>query len=157
MVGSVGKKCSEAERAYIAGLFDCDGAIMASIESHKEKKFGFRVRVILKMTQKNPNLLQWLHSLFKVGYITQNRTVFDWVVKDQRYCKELLELIKIYTRGKKKQVELALEILQTPVVSRSDLLKVARLADTLSGYNVRSLGRRKNYTSKIQEHFSSND
>jgi len=157
MVSSVGKKYSEAERAYVAGLFDCDGAIMASIESHKEKKFGFRVRVILKMTQKNPNILQWLHSLFKVGYIAQNRTTFDWVVKDQQYCKELLELFGTYIKGKQKQVELALEILKTPIVSQSDLLKVARLADTLSSYNVRSLGRRKNYASKIQEYFSSND
>jgi len=157
MVGSVGKKYSEAERAYLAGIFDCDGAIMASIESHKEKKFRFRVRVILKITQKNSNLPQWLYSLFKVGYITQNRTTFDWVVKNQQHCKELLELIKAYTVGKKKQVEIALKILQTPLLSRSDLLRVARLADTLSGYNVRSLGRRKNYASKIQEYFSSND
>ncbi len=157
MVGSVGKGCSEADRAYIAGLFDCDGAIMASIESHKEKKFGFRVRVILKLTQKNPHLLQWIYSLLNVGYIAQNRTTYDWVVKDQRYCRELLELIQVYSRGKQKQVTLALTILKTSVTSKSDLIHVAQLADTLSGYNVRSNGRRKNYASKFQEHTSSND
>lgn len=70
MVGSVGKGCSEVDRAYIAGLFDCDGAIMASIESHKEKKYGFRVRVILKLTQKKSStsavdtlfMWSWIHS-----------------------------------------------------------------------------------------------
>ena len=157
MVGSVGKGCSEVDRAYIAGLFDCDGAIMASIESHKEKKYGFRVRVILKLTQKNPLLLQWIHSLCGVGYIASNRTTFDWVVKNQLNCKELLELFGMYSKGKQNQVQLALEILSTPITSKSDLIKVARLTDTLSGFNVRSSGRRLNYASKIQEHASSND
>ena len=157
MVGSVGKGCSEADRAYIAGLIDCDGAIMASIESHKEKKFRFRVRVILQLTQKNKNLLQWVHTLLGVGYIRQNRTTFDWIAKDQHYCRELLEMIQAYSRGKQKQVKLALEILQASITSKSNLIKVAQLADTLSGFNVRSFGRRKNYGSKIQEHLSSND
>ena len=157
MVGSVGKGCSEADRAYIAGLMDCDGAIMASIEFHREKKFRFRVRVILQLTQKNPKLLQWIHTLLGVGYIRKNRTTFDWIVKDQHYCKELLEMIKVHSKGKQKQIELALTILQTSIASKSDLVHVARLADTLSSYNVRSFGRRKNYVSKIQEYPSSND
>jgi hypothetical protein len=66
-------------------------------------------------------------------------------------------MIQMYSRGKQKQVDLALEILQTSITSRSDLINVARLADTLSSYNVRSFGRRKNYASKIQEYASSND
>ena len=137
MVGSVGKKYSEAERAYIAGLFDCDGAIMASIESHKEKKFGFRVRVILKVTQKNPNILRWLKSLLKVGYVTKNRTTFDWIVKDQKDCKELLELFKMYTRGKKKQVELGLEILNKLENKKSnkDFLEICKLVDKFKQLN----------------------
>ena len=48
----MGRILSEADRAYLAGLIDADGAIMASIEKHREKKFGFRVRVTLKITQK---------------------------------------------------------------------------------------------------------
>ena len=157
MVGSVGKGCSEADRAYIAGLIDCDGAIMASIESHKEKKFGFRVRIIIQFTQKNPQLLQWIQSLLGVGIIAKNRTTFDWIVRDQQICKEILELIQVYSRGKSQQVKIGLQILQTTISSKEDLLFVARLADTLSSFNVRSFGRRKNYASKIQEHFSSND
>jgi len=157
MVGSVGKGYSEADRAYIAGLFDCDGAIMASIEPHKEKKYRFRVRVILKFTQKHPDLPQWLQSYYGVGSIRRNRTTYDWVVKDQHHCKELLELMQAYSREKPKQVQLALQILSTSITSRSDLQKVARLADTLSGYNVRSFGRRKNYALKIDEYLSSND
>ena len=157
MVGSVGKRYSKADRAYIAGLFDCDGAIMASIEPHKEKKYRFRVRVILKFTQKHPNLPQWLQSFSDVGIIRRNRTTYDWVVRDQGHCKELLELMQAFSRGKAKQIQFALQILNTSITSRSDLQKVAYLADALSTLNVRSLGRRKNYASKIEEYFSSND
>ena len=157
MVGSVGKGCSEAERAYIAGLFDCDGAIMASIETHKEKKYGFRVRVILKLTQKNSLILRWIYSLLKIGYITKNRRTLDWVVKDQNYCRELLDLIGKYSRGKQNQIQIALQILRFPIKSQKDLIHIAQLADTLSRFNVRSSGRRKNFASKIIEHSSSND
>ena len=45
MVNTVGKDATEVERAYLAGLIDADGAIMAVIERHKETKFRFRVRI----------------------------------------------------------------------------------------------------------------
>ena len=38
---AVGKECAEVDRAYLAGLIDGDGAIMAIIEPHSEKKFRF--------------------------------------------------------------------------------------------------------------------
>ena len=157
MVGSVGKECSEVDRAYIAGLIDCDGAIMAVIESNKEKKFGFRVRVIVKITQKNPKLLKWVYEQLQVGIVRKNRTTFDWIVRDQQHCTQILILISKYIQGKDAQVRLALEILNSKIVSIQDLQHIARLADTLSGFNVRSSGRRVNYASKIQEHASSND
>lgn len=157
MVGSVGKGCSEVNRAYIAGLFDCDGAIMACIESHNEKKFGFRVRVYLQLTQKYPDLLQWVQTALDVGHIRKNRTTYDWELKDQHQCKELLMLLLPYMKGKSRQIDIALQILSMTVQTKEDLITVAQLADTLSGYNVRSFGRRKNYASKIQEHLSSND
>lgn len=157
MVSSVGKKFAEVDRAYLAGMIDADGAIMASIESHAEKKYGYRVRMILKLTQKFREVLESLHQLYKVGYVTKNRTTHDWVIKDQTYVREILLLIRPYCLVKQQQIALALQILDTKVTTKEDLLYIARLADTLSGYNVRSLNRRKNYTSKIQASFSSND
>lgn len=157
MVNSVGKGCSEVNRAYIAGLFDSDGAIMAWIESHAEKKYGFRVRVCLQLTQKYPKILEWVQNELGVGAIRQNRTTYDWELKNQQQCQELLLIIRPFIKGKTEQVRLALEILSIKVQSKEDLMHIAQLADTLSGYNVRSSGRRKNYASKIQEHLSSND
>lgn len=48
-VNAVGKDASEVDWAYTAGFLDGDGAIMATIERHPEKRFGFRVRVCVKI------------------------------------------------------------------------------------------------------------
>jgi len=47
---------TDVERAYLAGFFDADGAIMASIERHAEKRYGFRVRLLIKIAQKNRDI-----------------------------------------------------------------------------------------------------
>ena len=154
---AVGKRCSVAERAYCAGLIDGDGAIMALIEPHSEKKFRFRVRIELKITQKNARDLVFLCKLLGCGSVRQNRTTSDWLTRDQKEVARILELIRPYSKMKLKQIQYALEIVRTPIKERSDLMRVARLADALSKFNVRSKKRRKNYAAKVQEHFSSND
>jgi hypothetical protein len=148
---------SEVIRAYIAGLIDADGAIMALIERHQEKKFGFRVRIEVKLTQKNPDILRWMQSTLMIGGIKRNRTTFDWLTRDQKQISFLLRLLHPFLRIKKKQAEMALEIIDAPINSQQDLLKNARLADTLSLGNPRSKNRRKNFAAKIQENISPND
>ena len=157
MVNSVGKKYAEASRAYLAGLFDADGAIMACIEYHPEKKYRFRVRMFVKIAQKNQEILQELHQELGWGSIRLNRRVYEYDIRDQVQIHDFIHLIQPYCRVKKRQLAIALEILGHPITNKDDLVQVAQLADSLSGYNVRSLGRRKNYTAKIQAYFSSND
>jgi hypothetical protein len=53
--------------------------------------------------------------------------------------------------------EMALKILDVEIRKPKDVLKVARLTDPLSKFNVRSKNRRKNFVSMIQETFSRND
>ena len=154
---AVGKKYSEVERAYMAGFLDADGAIMATIEKHQEKKFRFRVRITLKITQRDKANLIWFLKKFCVGHIRKNRGTHDWIVRDQKAIELLLNLISPYLTVKRNQVVIAKQILRKRIKSLQDLLNVARLADTLSRFNVRSKNRRKNFTSMIQEHFSPND
>ncbi len=159
---AVGKLCAEVDRAYLAGLIDGDGCIMATIERHREKKFGFRVRVELKLTQKEDKLLNTLAREFKIGRVCCNRgntsyTTYDWIIRDTKDLIGILELILPFTRLKKQQVTIALKILRSHVVTKRDLLVNAKLADTLSKLNVRSKGRRRNFASMIQTHSSSND
>ena len=154
---SVGKVSSEVDLAYTAGLIDGDGAIMACIEPHSEKKFRFRVRVVLKVTQKHKKDLLFLTSLFGCGQIRQNRTTIDWLLRDQLALTRVLEQLLPYTKSKSRQFSLALDILCSQVETQNDLLHVAQLADALSRFNVRSNNRRKNHVAMIQEFISSND
>ena len=140
---------SEVDQAYLAGLIDGDGAIMATIEKHSEKKFGFRVRVEIKITQKESDILSLLVKKFKVGRLSVNRSTFDWVIRDQGHTHLILEYISKYSLAKQKQIKLALEILDSKIKTKADLIRIARLADTLSRFNVRSKDRRKNYASMI--------
>jgi hypothetical protein len=156
-VSTVGKPLSEAERAYLAGFLDGDGAIMALIEKHREKRFGFRVRVEVKATQYHECDVAWLPEQTGVGYVRRNLNTYEWVVRDQQAVAWLLTMIAPYARCKGNQVALAAEILKHPISSREDLVKVALLADALSKFNVRSRLRRKNYAAMIQESGSRND
>ena len=78
----MGKVLSEVQRAYIAGLIDADGAIMALIEHHTEKKFKFRVRIEVKLSQKEPFILNWLKDELGIGNVKRNRTTSDWLTRD---------------------------------------------------------------------------
>ena len=154
---AVGKARTEVDRAYLAGLIDGDGCIMATIERHGEKKFGFRVRVEIKITQKESSLLTSLQKQYNVGRIAPNRTTCDWIVRDKQQVWLLLGIFAPYTRAKVKQVAIAREILAARVATLRDLQRIARLADTLSTFNVRSKNRRKNFASMIKARSSSND
>lgn len=158
----MGKIGSEVELAYLAGLIDGDGCIMATIERHGEKKFGFRVRVEVKITQKDRELLEALCLEFNIGHVSCNRrnstyTTHDWIIRNRTEVTNILEKIKIYTRTKSKQVDLALRILKKSPITWQDLVENAEFADALSKLNVRSKNRRKNFATMIKEQISPND
>jgi hypothetical protein len=132
---------------------------MAVIEKHAKKKFGFRIRVIIKITQKQKKTLLWLCSNFKIGKIRKNRRAYDWTVRDQKEVQMIISKMSPYLVTKKEQAQKAKKILEriTNINSKSDFLKVANLADSLARLNVRSKNRRKNYASMVKEDFSRND
>ena len=159
---AVGKGCSEVERAYIAGFLDADGAVMACIEKHHEKRFGFRVRVALKITQHDRKILDWIQRALCAGIVRANclgkkRQTFDLHIRDRADVCDVLRMLLPFLRVKRTQADIALRILSREIKSERDLVQSARLADALSRFNVRSKNRRKNFAVKIQEHFSSND
>tara|TARA_B100000745_G_scaffold251559_1_gene173706 strand:+ start:1702 stop:2109 length:408 start_codon:yes stop_codon:yes gene_type:complete len=135
---------------------------MALIERHKEKRFGFRVRVMIKFTQRDSDILKWIHHKLQTGVVRtnrlgSNRQTHDLNIRDQQAIMRVIAELQPHIRVKYKQAEYALKILQHTISSEDDLLHVAQLADALSRFNVRSKNRRKNFATKIQEHFSCND
>src|ERR1035437_3662006 len=102
---TVGKMNAEVRRAYLAGFIDGDGCIMATIERHSEKIFGFRVRVEVKITQKDSRLLKNLAREFNMGKVSCNRrdtdhATYDWIIRDKRDVNIILEHIRPYSRLK---------------------------------------------------------
>jgi hypothetical protein len=153
----VGKTIPAVRKAYLAGFIDGDGAIMALLERHPTKRFGFRVRVWVKATQLRRHDVAWLGDDFGFGQVVAGRGCWEWLVKDQVHVRQLLELVQPYMRVKARQVELALEILNARINSVDELQRVAELADALSLLNVRSRGRRQNTAAMIQGIVSRND
>lgn len=156
-VNPVRKILSKVNQAYLAGLIDGDGAIMACIEKHSEKRFRFRVRINIKISQNQDRVLKWCKGITGFGNIRYNRTQYEWVSFDQKEIRKFLIFLLPYLKVKKSQAKLAIKILDTEIKTLSNLIKVARLADTLAKFNVRSIGRRRNFAEMIQESVSSND
>jgi len=155
----VGKKISNIHYAYIAGFLDGDGTIMAIIERHKEKKFKFRVRISLEFTQHEDNIiiLQCIKKIIGSGSLSiSNKRVWKLSVKNTKVLKEILKKLEPFVVAKTRQIILALKILNSEVNTRNDLLRMGRLADRLSGFNIKSRSRRLN-TSRLLEAFSRND
>ncbi len=156
-VNTVGKLVSNAEFAYLAGLIDGDGAIMASLEKHSEKRYGFRVRVIVKIAQKKKEFIDWIPNTFGVGSVRSCDNSFEWLVRDQKEIALFLQRILPFLRIKRKQALIATIILRESISSKEDLIKVAELADSLASLNVRSRNRRKNFAHLICDINSRND
>jgi len=152
-VNPVGRILSEVQRAYLAGLMDGDGAIMACIEPHKEKRFKFRIRVSLKITLSSKADIEWIRNLTGVGYVRKNQRTFEWVVRDRSETKWMLKMLRHYFHSKNKQAKIALRILDSSVDTAKALYQVACLADTLSSFNVRSKSRRRNFATMIPRVF----
>jgi hypothetical protein len=153
----VGKTIPEVHKAYLAGFIDGDGAIMALLERHPTKRFGYRVRVWVKATQLRHSDVAWLRDELGFGQVRRSRECWEWLVKDQSDARWLLEAIRPYARIKAQQIEIAIEILKRRVDSIDELRAIAELADTLAALNVRSRGRRQNTAAMIQGFVSRND
>jgi len=145
----VGKNLSKTELAYLAGLIDGDGAIMAWIEKHPEKKFKFRVRLALKVTLNQKQILEWIRKKVKFGYLKKNRNQYEWCSQDQEKIEKFLSKVLPFLKVKKKQAEIALKIAKIKVESFEDLVKKAKLADSLAKLNNRSEGIRKNFSQDL--------
>ncbi len=152
-VNTVGRLLSEVRKAYLAGLIDGDGAIMAHIEPHQEKKFKFRIRVSVKVTLSDKSDITWLRQLTGVGYVRENRRTFEWIVRDKQEVKHILAMITPYLHSKHRQGILAKRVLAHKVDTEKSLYQAACLADTLSRLNVRSEKRRKNFATMIKKVF----
>ncbi len=126
--------------AYIAGFLDGDGSIFFQIVPRKDYKQKFQIRSSIAFYQKKDyaEILEWLKSIFGAGYIRHRKTgMSDYTIVESKEVKKILELLQPYTKLKKKQVELGLNILKKLENKKSDedFLDICKLVDNFKELN----------------------
>jgi len=98
-------KCSETDKAYLAGLIDGDGSICLN----KEKRRYYRLNV--EVSSRNKDHLEYIQRIFG-GYIVESMKngakLYVWMCRG-RQAEAVLRAIAPYLILKKKQAEIALE------------------------------------------------
>ena len=103
--------------AYIAGFLDGDGCIKVTIAKRDYAKFGYYFRVIVSFAQhiRDRRVLVWIKSKLKVGSISDydlpGKQVSEYVIQDRKFNFRLLFNLRPFVVVKKRQLELASEIL----------------------------------------------
>jgi intein/homing endonuclease len=161
-VNTVDKKYSKVFLAWLAGFFEGDGSILCYVDRAKGYKFKFRIRVIIKLSQKSNKVLDEIRKDLELRNVMLNRrkdsklNYFDLIIANQNDVLLFINLIKPYVRFKHNQLEIAITILSKRrfIASEKDLLQLAKLADSLSILNIRSNNDGKKYTTMIKEYFN---
>lgn len=149
--GKSGKtpRITPTKAAYIAGFLDGDGSISAKISPAKNGRFGYRVRIMVGFTQhtRNRSVLVNLKRIVGGGrkvadYETKNLS--EWVIEGGGQTEGLLKRIKPFLFLKRKQAEIALEILdifksekrrKRSLLTKDKFIETIRLADKIGKLN----------------------
>src|SRR3990167_4186272 len=103
--------------AYIAGFLDGDGCIKVTIPKRDYAKFGYYFRIIVSFTQhiRDRQVLVWIKDKLKEGSISDydlpGKHLSEYVIQDRKFNFRLLSNLRPFIVVKKKQLDLALEIL----------------------------------------------
>ena len=102
------------ELAYIAGFLDGDGCIMLQLVYRHDYVFGYQIRASIVFYQKETyaDFLEWLKTKLKYGYIRNRKDgMCEYTIVGVEAVKEVLSLLEPYLKLKKKQAEVALNVL----------------------------------------------
>jgi len=153
----------ETEKAYIAGFLDGDGSIMALIEPHKECRFGYRIRVMLKFAQQDisSSILRYIAKLMPGGHISgkSSKQGREYVIRNQNRIRQVLRLLAPYVKLKNQQLKLSLQLIDKlrDINTANDFMNAAKIADKIASLNTRSRSRRKNTSLNIHLKYPPND
>jgi len=139
------------ELAYIAGFLDGDGSIFFQIIPRKDYKQKFQIRSSIAFYQKKEyaEILEWLKNYFGCGYIRHRKTgMSDYTIVDSKEVYKILKLLQPYSKVKKRQIILGLEILEKlqDVKSNEEFLEICKLVDKFKELNY---SKKRTITSKV--------
>lgn len=142
-------KITKSDWAYIAGFFDGDGSLMIQFKNRRDTLSGFRPMITLCFYQDNRHAkpLNWFKEIFGVGYLSKrNDNITELRVNGYNSCEKILKKLKPFTKFKKRQLDLSLEIIfklkKLSKISQKDILEIAKLADKVSNENYFSANKK---------------
>jgi len=142
---------------YIAGFFDGDGSVVATLERYNSTRFPYRVRLKLNFTQhaRFANELATIQkTLGGVGVIRTNtsKRLAELVIQNRNEVRAVLERLRSKLYLKKPQALLALRVLavmrgnekhKPSVLSDSAYTHVLSLVQSIRRLNAHTGGKRQ--------------
>lgn len=137
---------SSLVKSYIAGFLDGDGCIR-----RKDYIYGFQIRasIVFYQNEKNRHHLEWLHSIFTVGYIRLRRDhMAEYTIVGFKSAMRILKLLKPYLRLKKPHVVLAGQIHRL-MSGQFRLKKFIQAAELVDGFAKLNYSKKRINTSQV--------
>lgn len=139
-------KFTTTERAYIAGFLDGDGSIYVQAKKNDTYRYGYQVApaIVFFQSAKSEKLFREFHSLLNLGSMRKrNDGVMEITVGRMKELLQLIEIVKPYTRLKRKQLELLENILKAKEAIE-DQKSFSNLLKLIDGYRNLNYSKKRN-------------
>jgi hypothetical protein len=146
---------------YLAGFLDGDGCIMAQLKPRKDYKMGWKIEMTVQFTQHSVRKIYLVkyQDLIGAGYIRKREStdVCDLVITEVRNVYKFLNILKPFVRMKRKQVDLALTIIEQLPKAKKDPVKFLQLANLTDQISALNDSKNRKYTFKeVEAYFKQN-
>ena len=139
-------KFTPTDRAYIAGFLDGDGSIYVQAKKNDTYRYGYQVApaIVFFQSAKSEKLFTEFHEFLNLGSMRKrNDGVMEITVGRMAELLQLIEIVKPYTRFKRRQLELLENILvaKEAVEDQKSFSNLLRLID---GYRNLNYSKKRN-------------
>jgi intein-encoded DNA endonuclease-like protein len=139
-------KFAPTDRAYIAGFLDGDGSIYVQAKKNDTYRYGYQVApaIVFFQSAKSEKLFTEFHDFLNLGSIRKrNDGVMEITVGRMAELLQLIEIVKPYTRLKRKQLELLEDILKAKEAVE-DQKSFSNLLKLIDGYRNLNYSKKRN-------------
>ena len=131
---------SSEELAYIAGFLDGDGCVMAQLVRRKDYIYGYQIRtsVVFYQKLKNQEILHWLKSRLRIGYIRhRNDGMAEYTIVGLKEVESILTTLLPYLRLKQKLSKQVLKLIMAhpKKMTPEKLVRMSELVDSTARFN----------------------
>ncbi|OGH29006.1 MAG: hypothetical protein A3F30_04135 [Candidatus Levybacteria bacterium RIFCSPHIGHO2_12_FULL_37_12] len=139
----------EVTRAYIAGFLDGDGSIFLQLIRRESYIFGYQVRASIVFYQHHTNkrILRWLKHKLRVGYLRDRKDgMAEYTIVGLEDVKRILLLAEPYVLLKRKQLKLALRIIDRLKEGKINPGTFLRIAKEVDKFKILNYSRKRTNT-----------